>query len=70
MSGLFGGGSSPTPPPPPPPPTYDNSAEVSAAAAAERKRRSLATGRASTMLTAEAEQEAEPTLAYKKLLGS
>jgi hypothetical protein len=70
MSGLFGGDapSLPPPPPPPPPPTVDT-ASVNAAASEERKRRSMAEGRASTMLTAESEDESAPT-ARKKLLGS
>ena len=70
MDSIFGGGDTPAPPPPPPPPTIDT-ASVNAAAAQERKRRSLAEGRASTMLTAETntEDEVAPT-ARKKLLGS
>ena len=69
IGSIFGGGNTPAPPPPPPP-TID-SGEVNAAAAEERKRRSLAEGRASTMLTAEANLEDEvATTARKKLLGS
>jgi hypothetical protein len=71
IGSIFGGGDTPAPPAPPPPPPTIDSGEVSAAAAEERKRRSLAEGRASTMLTAESniEDEAAPT-ARKKLLGS
>ena len=69
MDSIFGGGDTPAPPPPPPPPTID-SGEVNRAATEERKRRSMAEGRASTMLTQnEMEDEAAPT-ARKKLLGS
>lgn len=73
MGGLF---SSPAPPPapPPPPPTpapaptvSDESAQE--AAAAERKRRSLAQGRASTVLTSGEGDTSEANTASAQLLG-
>lgn len=66
MGGLFGG-STPKPAPIPAPPT-DNSAEVQAAKDAELQRRK-AIGRASTILTNQAEEDASVTTA-RKLLGS
>jgi hypothetical protein len=68
VSAILDGGKSSAPPPPPPAPTVDNTA-VTAAAADERKRRAAAEGRASTMLTQEAEGD-EPMTAKKKLLGA
>lgn len=67
--GNFGGGEIASLFAPPPPPTID-SASVNAAAAEERKRRSLAEGRASTMLTQNETEDEEAPTARKKLLGS
>jgi len=68
MGGIFGGNDTPAAPPPPPPPTVDTAA-VTQSAAEERKRRSMAQGRASTMLTEVGDQD-EVQIARKRLLGS
>ncbi len=67
IADIFGGSQTMAVSPAPPAPTMD-SVDVSAAAAAERKRRSLAGGRASTMMMGEAESDA-PVTAKAKLLG-
>ena len=68
MSGVFKKPKMPAPPKPPPPPPTVATPEVQAAADAQRMRARAASGRASTMLSNQ-EEDQSPMVATKKLLG-